>query len=354
MPTTVGELNATLGLNKRDFDQGLGEAEGRFSRFGSTAASLAKGVAVAGAAAVVGAAVAGTKALLDFDTGIREVFTLMPGITDQARVAMQDDVLAFSKSAGIATGEVLPSLYQALSKGVPADNVFDFMDIAAKAAIGGSVELETAVDGITSTVNAFAASGISATEVSDIMFTAVRTGGTTFGELSDSLFQVSPIASELGVKFGDVAAGLATITAKGVPTSVATTQMRQLFVELSKEGGKASDTFKELSGKSFTDFIHSGRDTADAMEIMQQAADDNGVSLGDMFGSVEAGAAALALGGSNIEGFRENLDEMGTSAGATELAWEEMDEGLQRSRNKVLVNLNLAYRDGTGDQKVVG
>ena len=92
MPTTVGELNAILRLDKRDFDSGIGAAEGRFSRFGSTAKTLAKGVALGAGAAVVGAAVAGTKALLDFDTGMREVFTLMPGITDQARTAMQEDV----------------------------------------------------------------------------------------------------------------------------------------------------------------------------------------------------------------------------------------------------------------------
>ena len=61
----------------------------------------------------------------------------MPGVTEQARSQMEDDVLSFAKSAGIVPGEVLPSLYQALSKGVPSDNVFDFMDTAAKAAVGG-------------------------------------------------------------------------------------------------------------------------------------------------------------------------------------------------------------------------
>ena len=338
--TTVGELNAILRLDKSHFDSGIGAAEGRFSRFGSTAKTLAKGVALGAGAAVLGAAVAGTKALLDFDTGMREVFTLMPDITDQARTAMQEDVLAFSKSAGIATGEVLPSLYQALSKGVPADNVFDFMEVASQAAIGGSVGLETAVDGITSTVNAFAASGITAREVSDQMFTAVRTGGTTFGELSDSLFNVSPIAADLGVKFGDVAAALAQITSKGVPTSVAATQLRQLFVELSKDGGKAADAFQELSGKTFTDFIHSGRDVADAMELMQEAAADSGKSLADMFGSVEAGAAALQLGGSNLGDFRGQLGEMEGSTGATVKAFEEMEDGLQRQWNRIKVNFN--------------
>ena len=64
MPTTVGELNAILRLDKSHFDSGIGTAESRFSRFGSAAKTLAKGVALGAAAAVAGAAVAGTKALL--------------------------------------------------------------------------------------------------------------------------------------------------------------------------------------------------------------------------------------------------------------------------------------------------
>ena len=339
MATTVGELNAILRLDKRNFDSGIGEAEGRFSRFGGAAKSLAKGVALGAGAAVAGAVVTGTKALFDFDTGLREVFTLMPGITEQARTAMQEDVLAFSKSAGIATGEVLPALYQAISKGVPADNVFEFMEIAGKAAIGGSVQLENAVDGITSVVNAYGSEILSATEASDLMFTSVRIGGHTFGELSDSLFNVTPTAAALGVKLGDVTGSIAQMTAAGIPASVATTQLRQLFVELSKDGGKAADAFQELSGKTFTDFIHSGRDVADALELMEEAAGNNGVALQDMFGSVEAGAAALALGGTNLGDFRDTLAENVLAAGATEKAWEEVEDGLQRWWNRITVNL---------------
>ena len=339
MPVTVGELNAVLRLSKRDFDQGMGEAEGRFSRFGGTAKSLAKGVALGAGAAVAGAAIAGTKALFDFDTGMREVFTLMPNITDQARTAMQDDVLAFAKSAGVVPGEVMPALYQAISAGVPPDNVFDFLETANKAAVGGITDLSTSVDGITSVINAYGSDVLSAAEASDLMFTAVRLGKTDFGQLSNSLFQVIPTAAALGVKFGDVTGALAQMTAQGIPTAVATTQLRQLFVELSKDGGKASNAFEELSGKTFTDFIHSGRDVADALEIMQDAAGDSGVALQDMFGSVEAGNAALALGGSNLSDFRGNLSEMDTAAGATEKAFKEMDEGLQRAWNDIYVGL---------------
>ena len=44
-----------------------------------------------------------------------------------------------------------------------------------------------------------------------------------------------------------------------------TTQLRNMFVELSKEGGKTSELFKELSGKSFRDFIAEGNNVQDAL-----------------------------------------------------------------------------------------
>jgi intein/homing endonuclease/phage-related protein len=152
---------------------------------------------------------------------------------------------------------------------------------------------------------------------------------TDFSQLSASLFQVTPTAAALGVGFGDVTAALASLTAQGVPTSVATTQMRQMFIELSKEGGKTSATFQELAGQSFKDFIASGGNVADALEILEAHAIETGVGVNDLFGSVEAGAAALGLTGSSMEGFRANLAAMDESAGATQAAYEQMKTGMQ-------------------------
>ena len=121
--------------------------------------------------------------------------------------------------------------------------------------MGGVTDLSTAVDGITSVVNAYGSDVVSATEASDLMFTAVKNGKTNFEQLSKSLFNVVPVASALGVSFEDVTAGISSMTAQGVPTSVATTQMRQMFVELSKEGTKTSDLFTKLAGKTFKEML---------------------------------------------------------------------------------------------------
>lgn len=299
-----------------------------------TAALAIGGAGLAAATAAVTAfGVESFNAFNDFQTGMNEVFTLLPGITQEAMGGMETEVQRFMNTTGRLSEETLPALYQSLSAGVPRDNVFEFMETAHQAAMGGVTDLETAVDGISSVINAYGTDVLGATEASDLMFTAVRLGKTDFEQLSSSLFQVVPIAAAMGVGFADITAGLATITAQGVPTSVATTQLRSLFVELGDTGTEVGKIFEEVAGQSFGDFIEEGGTTADAMRMLEQAADEAGIPLNQMFGSIEAGQAALALTGANMETFASNTEAMADSAGATEAAYKQMSDGIQNSIN---------------------
>lgn len=341
-----------LELNDKGFTSGMQKADktatgfqGKLTKFTSFLKTGLKAGLVAAGAAISGLAVKGTKDFLEFENSMNEVFTMLPGITDNAMKQMQDQVKDFSAEMGVVTKDVVPALYQSLSAGVPKDNVFEFLEVANKAAIGGIAELETAVDGISSVVNAYGSDVLEAGEASDLMFTAIRLGKTNFDELSSSLYNVIPTASALGVEFGDVTAGLAAMTAQGTPTSVVTTQLRQMFVELSKEGNKTSDVFKQISGKSFKDFIAEGGNVQDALQILEKYAKDSNLGINDLFGSVEAGNAALALTGKGTEAFSKALDEMGNSAGATDAAFNQMDQGIGRSLDKLKAQFGVILLD---------
>ena len=182
------------------------------------------GLAFAGVAA--GVATKGISAFADFEKGMNEVMTLLPGAGEEAFGELSDQVKDFSKEFGVLPDKAIPALYSALSAGVPKDSVFEFMEIAQKAAKGGVTELETAVDALSSVVNAYGSEVIGATEASDLMFTAVRLGKTTFEEISKSIFQMAPIASAVGIPFKDLTASVANLTAQGTPTAVAATQMK--------------------------------------------------------------------------------------------------------------------------------
>ena len=332
--TTVETVRAVVTADTSNYDRNVDRSRGRMGKLaGAAVKSMAiVATAVAGAAAVIG--VKSVQAFAGFETRMQEVRTLMPDLTDKAFSEMGDDVLEFGKKFGVLTSDTVPALYQAISAGVPQNNVFSFLETAQMAARGGITDLETAVDGISSVVNAYGTDVLSATEASDLMFTAVRLGKTDFEQLSKGLFQVVPAAASLGVGFGDVTASLALLTKQGVPTRVATTQMRTALVELGKDGTVAADAFESIAGKSFPDFIAAGGDLAGAVRIMGEAAEDGGTSVLNMFGSVEGGQAFQSLA-SDIDGLESNIEEMSGSAGATETAFNEMDKGIAASWSKI-------------------
>jgi len=341
----VEVVEAKITADTSQFDRSMNRVKGSFTDVGAAAA---RGMGVAGAAVGAGAAVAagkGITAFAGFETSISEVFTLMPGITDKAMADMSDDIKDFSKEMGVATNESVPALYQAISAGVPANNVFDFLETAQMAAVGGVTDLETAVDGISSVVNAYGEDVVNASEASDLMFTAVKLGKTDFEQLSRSIFQVAPIAASMGVGFGDVSAALATLTAQGVPTSVAATQMKAAVSELGKEGTTASEAFEKFTGKTFKQFIDGGGNLVDAFVAMQDGADEMGESVLDSFGSIEAGQAVLALTADGGEAFASALGEMDTAAGATETAFTTMEESVSRDFDKLKASLEVLAID---------
>jgi TP901 family phage tail tape measure protein len=316
---------------KDQASKALGQVQSTLGGLGKLGVVVGAGMAAAGAA-VTGFGAVSTHTFGNFQQGMNEVFTLLPGISKDAMDAMSGDVKQFARDFAVLPDQVVPALYQSLSAGVPQDNVFEFLEVAQKAAKGGVTDLTTAVDGITSVVNAYGAEVVDAAKASDLMFTAVKLGKTDFGQLSSSLFNVIPTASALGVEFGNVTAALAVMTAQGVPTSVATTQLRQLFVELSKSGGDVAETFEKVSGQSFKDFVASGGDVQGALQILEQHAADTGISISDLFGSVEAGAAALSLTGSNTEAYTKALDEMRNATGATAEAYDTMNQGFNKAK----------------------
>ena len=328
MSVNVGTLVARLEVDKADFDRGLTGATKSAGNFGMSFGSAAKGGAAAAVAAVVAFGIKSTQSFISFEKQMNEVFTLLPGISRDAMDDMTGQVKDFSKEFGVLPQKVVPALYQALSSGVPKENVFAFLEQANMLAKGGVTDLTTAVDGLSSIVNAYPAGVINAATASDILFAAVKTGKTTVAELSANISDIAPAAAAAGVSFDQVAAGLSAMTLAGTPTTVAATSMRQMLVELSKAGTGASDVFKALAQKSFPEFIASGGTLQGALLLLKEHADKSGLSMLDMFGSVEAGQAALLLGATGADKFAAALAATGNSSGSMQTAVDQMNSGV--------------------------
>ena len=319
-----------------DLEKGFNKIGKAFSNFGSLAT---KSLTVPIVASTTAMGLASKKAI-EFDNGMREVLTLLPELGNESFEKLKNQALSFSKDIGKAPEETVKALYQALSAGIPPENVFEFLETAGEASIAGVSDLRTSVDGLTSVTNAYGSEILNAQKASDIMFQTVKLGKTDFTQLSNSLFNVIPIASAIGVQFEDIGAAIAAMTAQGVPTSVATTQIRQSLVELNKEGSVAYETFKQISGESFKDFIAGGGNLQEALQMMSDHAEKTGKEVTSMFSSVEAGNAVLALSGKNASKFKDYLDQVRNSVGATSEAFKKIDDGAARQFERLKAELS--------------
>ncbi len=285
--------------------------------------------------------VSGTQGFIDLENKMNEVFTLLPGISAQA----MDDMTRQARQASVAMGtmpeETIPAMYQALSAGVPKDNVFKFLEDSNKMAVGGLATLEESVGLLTTVVNNYGADVISSQTASDLLFKTVAKGVTTIPELASSLGNVLPAANSANISMSQVSATMATLTATmgAGSTSQAGTAMVALFSELSSSSTGTYKNFKELAGKSFPEFMAAGGDLNQALEIMQKGADKTGVAVGDMFSSVESKKAVNILT-SNSATFVANLEEMQNAAGATQAAYDQMSQSLSFKLKKLSVWFN--------------
>lgn len=314
---------------------------------GKGASGMVKALAAAGAAAgvAVGAFVAkGVKDAVELETSLREINTLF-GLSGKAGAdnfkEIQQVVKGVSSEVGIAQKTISEGLYSAISAGIPKENAFTFMQVAAKASIAGVTDVNTAVDGLTTVINAFGLDASQAQAVSDSLFTAVKGGKTTFSELSDSLFNVAPAAAAAGVSFQEVNAAIATLTAGGTPTSVATTQIRAALVGLQKPSKDLDAIFQKLGYTNAQTAIES-KGLGFALDAVKTASGGNNGELQKLLGSTEAVSAANVLAGTGAAKFAQEIANQAGAAGATDLAFQEMEKSVGRSWERLKVSVQNA------------
>jgi len=135
---------------------------------------------------------------------------------------------------------------------------------------------------------------------------------------------VIPVASASNFAMDELSTSYAVLTKNGIATSEAGTYMKGMLGELTKSGSITDKTLRELSGKGFAELKESGMSTTDILGMLDKSAKDNGKSLKDMFGSAEAGSAAMVLMKGDGAEYNEILNKMQNSAGATGDAFAKM------------------------------
>jgi len=263
-----------------------------------------------------------------FETAVAKVGT----IADTTKVPigeLKEQISDLSGTMGIAAGDLAEATYQAISAGQDTGDAVAFAGQAAKLAAAGFTSSSSAVDILTTALNAYGLGADKATHVSDVLLTTQNLGKTSVDELSASM-------------------GRVIMTANGIATAEATTYTKSMLNELGDTGSTVGKILQKETGQGFAELMDSGQSLGDVLQVLYDSVGGDATQFAALWSSVEAGTGALSLANSGAEKFNDVLAQMENSSGATETAYTTMTDTMAHRMESLktnAANLGIALFD---------
>lgn len=341
----MGAAGQQIGQTTNELDEFDDKAEATSNRLRQV---LVTAFVLAGAAAANFARQA-IQEFAEFDQKIHEVYTLIPDASEQFKGELSNDIRDVGLQFGRLTDETVPALYQALSAGLPKENAIEAVGVASQAATAGVADLEGTMKTGMAVVNAYGGEVYTLEQVYDILFTLIKNGVVTMGELNSSLSRVTSVAAESRTPFEDIAAALVVMTRQGDSAAEATELLSFLLIQLGTDGTAAAETFADATGMAYRDWIATGHTLIEGLQELQKHADTTGESLASMIGGdtkffrdMQAGRAIIELTGYQLDNMVEQGQNMQQAAGAMGEAFTEASDNIQFEMDKAKASLEDA------------
>lgn len=296
--------------------------------------SLTKVVAAAGIGKMLGSAFTGGTAL---ESAMAKVGT----IADTAKVPLESlssQVLQVSGDMHIGANEISEAAYQAISAGQDTGNAVAFAGKASMLAKAGFTSSASAVDILTTALNAYGKGADEVGHVSDVLLTTQNLGKTSVDELAGSMGRVIPLAAAYNVSLENLSSGLAIMTANGIATAEASTYTKSMLNELGDTGSTVGKILQQQTGKSFAELNADGKSLGDALQILYDKVGGNATEFAGLWSSVDAGTGALSLASSGADKFNGVLQQMQADSNLTQTAYDTMTDTMAYKLDGVKTN----------------
>lgn len=296
--------------------------------------TLTKVVAAAGIGKMLQSAFTGGTA---FESAMAKVGT----IADTTKVPLESlssQVLQVSGDMHIGANEIAEAAYQAISAGQDTGNAVAFAGQASMLATAGFTSTTSAVDILTTALNAYGKGADEAGHVSDVLLTTQNLGKTSVDELAGSMGRVIPLAAAYNVSMENLSSGLAIMTANGIATAEASTYTKSMLNELGDTGSTVGKILKQQTGKSFAELNADGKSLGDVLQVLYDSVGGNATKFAGLWSSVEAGTGALSLASSGADKFNGVLQQMQADSGLTQTAYDTMTDTMAYKLDGVKTN----------------
>ena len=264
-------------------------------------------------------------------------------IADTTQVPLEkisQEVMALSNKTGVAASALAEDVYNAISAGQQTGDAVNFVSYSTKLAKAGFAETSQTLDVLTTILNAYRMSADKVGNVSDMLIQIQNKGKVSVGELSSVMGKIIPTANAYNVSLEQLGATYAIMTSKGIAAAETTTYANSMLNELGKSGSTADKILRKVAGGGFSDLMANGSSLAEVLDVLQKEAQKSGKTIADMFGSAEAGTAAMSILSNGVDGFNESVEGMLNSVGATETAFGIMADTTENKMAKAKNSIN--------------
>ena len=320
----IGDLFVNIHANARGLVSGLAMSQKKLRKFSRSAGrmgrqmqTLSRGMMVLGTA-VAAPVIVGIKAFADFEKSMANVSTMLDKPTKHMG-AFTKGVSRMAVEYGESTDTLAAGLYDILSASIAPSEAMKVLAVSSRAAIAGMTDTATSADAITTILNSYGMAASEAGRVSDLLFTIVKRGKTTYGELAPHIGKVSSLASSAGVSVEELSAMLAILTRNGIRTEEAMTGIKAVISTFAKATPDAVAAARHLHLDLSTTAL-----AADGLLVaMQKLTGENFDKLAEIFPNIRAlvGIAPIIK---DITGLEGDLKAMGDAVGNTDEAFGKM------------------------------
>lgn len=281
------------------------------------------------------------KAAIDFDSQISQIGPLLTNggkVTAQFKReldAMAESSKKWSKQYGVSTTEINNGMSELIKRGFTSQQVMGSMPSILDATKASGEEMGVVMQATASIVEQFglktnstAGTMKNTQRVTDSLTYAANATAAGFGDMSEAMSYVGPVASSLGLSVEQTAAAVGELSNQGIEGQKAGTNLRGILTSLIKPTKQNTKGFESM-GISAKQLAHDSHDLPQLIDDITKGTAgwknaERGKALAQAFGR-ENQAAANALVKAGSSSLRELTTETQNATGATKKVAEQMN-----------------------------
>lgn len=349
----IGTLTVTLGVNADALDV----AASRMSEFAKKTNAVNQRIRTIGyltSAIITAPMVAAGKASFNMAKEYEYSMQKIVGLTGTSQAVVDRwgaSIKAMAREFGKSPQEIADALYFIASSGIATSDALDVLRVSVKAAAAGLGQTADIANYLTSVLNAYRGTGVTATYATDVLVAAVREGKAEAQGFAAAMGGVIPIASKMGVEIDQVAGAMAAITLTGSTAAQSGVYLKNIFNALYKEADKGQKAMTSASlaldgmNTSYADLRKILRDQGviALVEKIRTLTSEYGETLvAQVFPEIRAMTGMMSLMGKNFAYNNSIMKEITESSGSLATAFEKVSQTTKIRYDRALQSVNVS------------